>query len=68
MLIGIYGSFYRQIRKLPPSSLKTLLIGLLVFVLVRGLADTDPFDLSLPLWTIVMFSTIMAQSQIDVVR
>jgi exopolysaccharide production protein ExoQ len=68
MLIGIYRSFYRQIRKLPPSSLKTLLIGLLVFVLVRGLADTDPFDLSLPLWTIVMFSTIMAQSQIDVMR
>jgi exopolysaccharide production protein ExoQ len=68
MMIGIYGSFYRQIRKLSSSSLKTLLIALLVFALVRGLADTDPFDFSLPLWAIVMFSMVMAQSQVDVMR
>jgi exopolysaccharide production protein ExoQ len=62
MLIGIYRSFYRQARRLPASSLKTLLFGLLVFVIVRGLADTEAFDLSFPLWAIIMFSAIVAQS------
>jgi exopolysaccharide production protein ExoQ len=56
MLVGLYTSFYREVRKLPVSPQKTILISLIVFVLVRGLADTEPFDLSLPLWAIVMFS------------
>jgi hypothetical protein len=29
---------------------------MLLFVLVRGLADTEPFDLSLPLWFILLAS------------
>jgi exopolysaccharide production protein ExoQ len=62
MFIGLYRSFYRQVRKLPVSPLKALLFGLLVFVVVRGLADTEAFDLSLPLWAIVMFSAIIAES------
>jgi exopolysaccharide production protein ExoQ len=63
MLVGLYGSFYRQIKKLSQSPLKTLLLGLLVFVVVRGFADTEAFDLSFPLWAIVMFAAIMSQSQ-----
>ncbi len=65
MLVGLYGSFYRQVKRLPVSSLKTLLLSLLVFVLVRGLADTEPFDLSLPLWAITIFSAVMAQSALN---
>lgn len=61
MLIGLYRSFYRQVKKLPASPLRSLLLGLVVFVLVRGLADTEKFDLSLPLWAIAMFSVIMAE-------
>jgi hypothetical protein len=30
-------------------------------VLVRGLADTEVFDLSLPLWAVVMFSAAATQ-------
>jgi O-antigen ligase len=63
MLIGLYRSFYRQVKKLPTSPLKTTMFALLVFVLVRGLTDTESFDLSFPLWAIVMFSLILAQSQ-----
>jgi exopolysaccharide production protein ExoQ len=62
MFIGLYRSFYRQVRKLPTSPLKALVFGLLVFVIVRGLADTEAFDLSLPLWAIAMFAAIMAES------
>lgn len=61
MLIGLYRSFYRQVKQLAVSPLRSLLLGVLVFVLVRGLADTEQFDLSLPLWAIAMFSAIMAE-------
>src|ERR1700743_1001050 len=59
LVISIYASFYRQIRKLAPSSLRALLMGLLIFILVRGLTDTEAFDLSLPLWSIVLLTVSM---------
>jgi exopolysaccharide production protein ExoQ len=61
MLAGLYSSFYRLIGKLPRSPLRAILFGLLLFVLVRGVADTEVFDLSLPLWAIVMFSAIISE-------
>ena len=61
MMVGLYRSFYRQVKRLPASQLRSLLLGMLVFVLVRGLADTEQFDLSLPLWAIAMLSAIMAE-------
>jgi exopolysaccharide production protein ExoQ len=60
LLIALYGSFFQQIKKLPKSPLRALLLGLLAFVVVRGFADTEAFDLSLPLWAIAMFSALMA--------
>ncbi|WP_182276843.1 O-antigen ligase family protein [Granulicella sp. 5B5] len=56
LLTGVYGSFYRQVRKLPPGSMRVFFCSLLLFVIVRGLADTEAFDLSLPLWAIILFS------------
>jgi O-antigen ligase len=54
MLIGLYGSFFRQMRRIPSGPMKTLSLGLLVFALIRGLADTEVFDVSLPLWMIAL--------------
>ena len=59
MFLGIYGSFFRQVRKLATGYTKTFFFGVLLFVLVRGLTDTEPFDLSLPLWAIVMMSLLI---------
>ena len=64
MMIGLYGSFYRQIRRFPAGPLKTLSLSLIVFVLIRGLADTEVFDLSLPLWLITMVSLCFSWSQV----
>jgi exopolysaccharide production protein ExoQ len=64
MLIGLYGSLWRQIRALAPSSLKAFAGGLLLFILVRGLADTEPFDLSLPLWAITLLSAILMSNSL----
>ena len=62
MLCGLYGSFFRQMRKIPQSPLKTLSFGLLLFVIVRGFADTEAFDLSLPLWMIALLGITAARS------
>jgi hypothetical protein len=63
MLGGLYGSFYRQVRRLSVPSMRIFWFALLLFVLVRGLTDTEPFDLSLPLWAIVMISILIEDKQ-----
>jgi hypothetical protein len=63
MLVGLYGSFYRQIRTLPVGAFRTFLSAFLLFILVRGLTDTEPIDLSLPMWAIVLFSLLIANAR-----
>ncbi len=58
LFLGVYWSVYRQIRRLPKGPTKAYLFAFLIFVLVRGIADTDRFDLSLPLWAIVLLSAL----------
>jgi hypothetical protein len=52
----IYGSLYRSIRKLPRSATRAVLGALLLYILIRGLAEAEPFDLLLPLWSIILIS------------
>jgi exopolysaccharide production protein ExoQ len=59
LIVGLYGSFYKQVRRLAPSSFRTIFLGFLLFILVRGLADTEPFDLSFPLWMIGLLSVLV---------
>lgn len=61
MLVGIYGSLYRHLRRLMPSPSRTFFLSFLLFALVRGFADTEPFDLTLPLWTIFIVSLLTEQ-------
>ena len=56
MLGGLYGSLYRQIRSLRRGSIRILFKSVLLFVLIRGLAEANPFDVLLPLWAVVMIS------------
>jgi exopolysaccharide production protein ExoQ len=59
VLFSLYGSVYREIRRISTGSLKTLFLAMFLFVLIRGLADTEVFDLSLPLWTIALIGSIV---------
>jgi len=59
LLIGIYGSLHRQIRRLPRGPLRIVFLCLLLFVVVRGLAEAEAFDLLLPLWSIVLISLLL---------
>jgi hypothetical protein len=58
ILVGIYGSLIRQLRRLQGHALKISFLCVLIFVVVRGLAEADAFDLLLPLWSIVLISGI----------
>lgn len=63
LLIGVYGSFYRQLRHVSNPAYKTLFLGLIVFIVVRGFADTERFDLSFPLWSITLLSLMLASME-----
>lgn len=58
IFVGIYGSLWLQLRKLTAGPRRTFFLAFLLFVLVRGLADTEAFDLSLPLWSVVLISIL----------
>jgi exopolysaccharide production protein ExoQ len=55
----VYGSLYLQIRRFRLSSHKALFYGLLLFILIRGLGDTDRFELTLPFWFVFLVSSLM---------
>ncbi|MGB6191024.1 MAG: O-antigen ligase family protein [Terracidiphilus sp.] len=59
LFLGIYWSVFSHIRRLGRGPRKTFFLAFLIFVLVRGLADTERFDLSLPLWAVVMISLLI---------
>jgi exopolysaccharide production protein ExoQ len=58
LLVGLYASLCRQVRKLPRSPVRVLFLSLLLFIVIRGLAEADSFDLLLPLWSIVLISIL----------
>jgi O-antigen ligase len=60
LLIALYGSLYRKIRRLTSGSTRLVLITLLLFIVIRGLAEAEPFDLLLPLWAITLLSALFA--------
>jgi exopolysaccharide production protein ExoQ len=63
LLSGIYGSLFRQFRKVSSPTLRIQLMALLLFILIRGLADTENFDLSLPIWFIALISIYLVNQR-----
>jgi O-antigen ligase len=61
ILCGIYGSLYRNIRRMADESSKVICTSIILFVIVRGFAEAEPFDLLLPLWAIVLFGRLVCQ-------
>jgi exopolysaccharide production protein ExoQ len=62
MLCALYGSVYRRFRALAKGPLRMTIAGLLSFVLIRGLAEAETFDLLLPLWSIVLIASLVART------
>ena len=60
ILTGLYWSLYWQIRKLQRGPVRIVFLSLMLFIVIRGLAEAEPFDLTLPLWAIVLISVLLA--------
>ncbi|MGA8089530.1 MAG: O-antigen ligase family protein [Terracidiphilus sp.] len=58
----LYISLLRQFRSVADPALKARLLALWVFIVIRGLADTENFDLSLPLWSVAVISVMLAHA------
>jgi len=59
LLTGLYTSFYLELRRLWKRPLKLVFVSLLLFILIRGLAEAEPFDPLLPLWAIALFGLLV---------
>jgi exopolysaccharide production protein ExoQ len=66
IVVGIYGSFLRLARRAPAGELRTLAIALLIFALVRGLADAMAAELCYPLWLMTALAVSLTwQSRVE---
>jgi O-antigen ligase len=59
IFIALYWSVFREIRKVDNVSMRAFFLAMFLFVTVRGFADTEVFDLSLPLWFIVLIGSLI---------
>ena len=58
LLTGLYISLFRQVRRIYERPRRLVLLSILLYILVRGLAEAEPFDLLLPLWSILLLSAL----------
>jgi exopolysaccharide production protein ExoQ len=65
MLIGTYTSLCRQFRRMSSMPGRTVLTSLLIFVVVRGVAEAEPFDLLMPLWMITTMALLVQSSKLQ---
>jgi exopolysaccharide production protein ExoQ len=60
---GVYWKIFRQAYHSMPSELRTLALSILFMSLIRGLTDTDRFDLTFPLWLITLLAFSLAKEK-----
>ena len=58
ILCGVYGALYSNIRRMAQESSKVICTSIILFVIVRGFAEAEPFDLLLPLWAVVLLGVL----------
>ncbi len=56
---GVYVSLFRATQRLSKIAVRSLLKALLLYIFVRGFAEAEPFDLLLPVWTILLLTAVM---------
>jgi drug/metabolite transporter (DMT)-like permease len=66
LLAGLYWALFRHLRQLRAGAVKPVFLCFLSFVVVRGLAESDAFDLLFPIWAILLVS-VLASSEPDMV-
>lgn len=59
LMTGIYSRLFGAVRDASSSPLRSPASCLLLYVLVRGLAEAEPFDLLLPVWTAILLGYLL---------
>ena len=59
----LYASLWRAVWRAKQDSRRAILLSMILFVLIRGLAEAEPFDLQLPLWMVVLLLAVVADPQ-----
>ena len=59
IFLALYRSVFREIRSVRDASMRQFFVGVFLFVVVRGFADTEVFDLSLPIWSIALIGSLI---------
>lgn len=59
LMTTYYASFFRAVRRTAQGPQRTFLLSLLLFMLLRGITDTEVFDFSLPCWAMVLWATLL---------
>jgi exopolysaccharide production protein ExoQ len=60
LLVGLYWSFCTGVRRVARPEHRALLLSLVAFIVIRGLGDTERFDLSFPLWSITLLGLMLS--------
>lgn len=66
VFLGLYWSFLRDIRASRNWELRTLALAIMIFALVRGLVDTERFDVNYPLWLLTLFAFVLRRTPSEV--
>ena len=68
VLVGCYVSLWRAIRKEVHDPHRMIWSALMIFVVIRGLAEAEPFDLLLPLWMVALLASVITARAATVQR
>jgi exopolysaccharide production protein ExoQ len=58
LFVGVYISLFRSFQRSPDNKVRPLLKAFLLFILIRGLAEAEPFDLLLPVWALMLLAAV----------
>src|SRR5215469_4405375 len=56
LTVSVYWNLFREVYRSISSELRTLGLSLIGMSVIRGITDTDRFDLSLPFWLIILLA------------
>lgn len=59
LTVALYYTFFNGIRHSSTNSVRGLSVAIFLFALIRGIVDTERFDLSFPLWLMAMLSVTL---------
>ena len=63
LVVSLYITFYRACRRYRSHRFALTGLAILVLVVIRGLADTERFDVSFPLWAIASTSLLLTTGE-----